>query len=258
MTRFAGWLRSTPIQPWRGQTARSVWGVHGVLVDTKAFVRWLAEEERIPHAPKVPITKLPQRLFPILTDEELGRVFASRHLDPHTEVGIRNRALIAFMLDTAVRLSEAAGLTLADLDLADGSARIFGKGHKERLVYISTRAADAVRRWLAIRGEADGSLFWLSVEGVRMVFKRVQADAELAVFTPHQLRHTALTAMVKQNMDLHSIKRIAGHASVTTTEAYLALAGEDVRRKHHLASPFDRIQSQLDPAPPPRRRLKAR
>lgn len=232
LAEFATWLRETPTRPRRGGRQRSIWGVHGALKDVKIFFRWLVEEEHLAKAPKVPVPRLPQRLYPILSEDDLKRIFASRHVAGPGEMSVRNRALLAVLLDTGIRRAEAARITLADLAVKDGSILIRGKGNKERLVYCSAGAAESLRRWLVIRGDGEGSLVWLKDSGIRMVFKRIQDDTGLPVLTPHQLRHTALTMLVKQNVDLHTVKRIAGHASVTTTESYVALAGEDVRAKH--------------------------
>ncbi|MGH2535630.1 MAG: tyrosine-type recombinase/integrase [Thermomicrobiales bacterium] len=257
MATFAEWLRATPIRPWRGQTQRSIWGVHGALKDIKIFVKWLAEEGHIARAPKVPVPTLPKRLFPVLTDAELAQVFACKQLADGSEIAIRNRALVAMLLDTGMRLSEIAGLTYEDVNLRDGSAKVTGKGDKQRIVFFQAGAAEALRRWLSIRGEEEGSLFWLTNHGVRMLLKRIKDETGLPVLHAHQFRHTAFTMMVRGRMPLALVQRIAGHASITTTESYLALADEDVREGHKTASPFDRIQSHLDPPPPAgRRRLK--
>jgi integrase/recombinase XerC len=257
MNCFAGWLRTTPTRQWRGKTERSIWGVHGALKDIKAFVRFLEAEELIDKAPKVPVPKLPTVLFPVLTEADLELIFASRHLSGTSEIAIRNRALVAFMLDTGVRLSEASGLRVGDVSIKDGAAKIRGKGNKERMVYFSEGATDSLKRWIAIRGEGDEPLFWLESGGIRMLFNRIKADTGLAMFTPHQVRHTAFTMLVRANVDLHTIKRLAGHASVTTTEAYLSLAGEDLKAKHNVASPFDAINRKAQPVKTDRRRLKA-
>ncbi|MGI8484065.1 MAG: tyrosine-type recombinase/integrase, partial [Thermomicrobiales bacterium] len=83
--------------------------------------------------------------------------------------------------------------------------------------------------------------------GIRMLFRRIKVELDLPLLTAHQMRHTAFTMMIKRGVDLHSVKRIAGHASVTTTEAYLALAGEDVKKKHTSGSPFDAISRRTQP-----------
>ena len=72
----------------------------------------------------MPIPKLPQTLFPVLTDTELSQIFQSRQLSTDTEIGKRNRALLAFMLDTGVRLAEVPGLKYEDVYLSDGMAKI--------------------------------------------------------------------------------------------------------------------------------------
>lgn len=257
MNRFAGWLRSTPTRLWRGSTQRSIWGVHGALKDCKIWLGWLVEAGLLESVPKVPVPRLPRTLFPILNEADLAVIFASNQLSAQTEIAHRNRALMAFMLDTGVRLSEVATLSLTNLSLKEGSAKIVGKGSKERMVYFSDGAAEAIRRWLTIRGEEPGSLFWLEPAGVRMLFKRIKDETGLSMLTPHQVRHTALTMLVKDGVDLHTIKRLAGHASVTTTEAYLALAGEDMKDKHSRASPFDKVNRLQQPSVIGKRRLKA-
>lgn len=257
MNRFAGWLRATPTRPWRGKTERSIWGVHGALKDTRIWLRWLVENELLERAPKVPVPKLPKTLFPILSDDDLELVFACKQLSERSEIATRNRALIAFMLDTAVRLGEIARLSYEDIHLRDGSARIQGKGNKERMVYFSEGCAETIMKWLTIRGEESGSLFWLEVSGINMLFKRIKTETGLPLFTAHQIRHTALTMLVRDGVDLHTIKRLAGHASVTTTEAYLAMAPTDIRDKHRAASPFDKIHQRSQPSSRGKRRLRS-
>jgi site-specific recombinase XerD len=257
MQAFVAWLRETPSRGFRGATARTVDGIHGVMKDLRAFTRYLVAEEMLEKQPKVPVPKLPQHLFPVLTEEELQRIFTCKQLDAKTEIGKRNRAMVAFMLDTGVRLSEVASLQLSAVNIRDGSARVTGKGNKERIVYFSDSALTAMKLWLALRGNDDGSLFWLQRAGVRQVLERIKKETGISMLFPHQLRHTALTLLVKGDMDLHSIKRMAGHASVTTTERYLALSQEDIRAKQNAASPFDRIQQSIEPEKSAKRRLKA-
>lgn len=256
LNAFAIWLKETPTRGFRGSHVRTAAGIHGVMKDLRAFVRWLVEEEIIEKAPKVPVPKVPQQLFKVLTQEELERIFSCRQLDTRSEIGHRNRALVAFMLDTGVRLSEVANLSMERLRLRDGAALIEGKGSKERMVYFSDGTQEAIRRWLVVRGEAPGTVFWLKPAGVRQVLERVKKETGLSVLFAHQIRHTAFTMLVRDGVDLHTIKRLAGHASVTTSEAYLALADDDLRQKQRQASPFDRINERLTPVATGRRRLK--
>lgn len=255
---FAKHLRATPTRGWRGSTTRSAHSVHGALKDWRAICRWAENEKLLDELPKVPVPRLPKHLFPVLSEEELTAIFASRQLDPRTEIGKRNRALIAFLLDTGVRRAELANLALADLDLNQMQAKVRGKGDRERMVFFSEGVRDNLRKWLSIRGDDAGTLFWLKPAGIRMLLKRIKQETGLDVLHCHQLRHTAATMMVRQHADLHSLKRILGHQQLSTVEAYLSLDTRDLRAKHAASSPFERIRPAVESEPmPARRRLKS-
>jgi site-specific recombinase XerD len=258
MTAFVTWLRETPIPPYRGRTTRTDAGIHGICRDLRAFTRYLSEEGLLDRPPKIILPKLAQDLFPILSDADLERIFACRQLTPANEIGTRNRALFAFMLDTGVRLSEVAGLGLADLDLADGMARVRGKGNKERLVFFSPGVTADLRRWLAIRGDDDGPVFWLAPEGIRMLFRRIKDETGLPTLHPHVVRHTSATQLLNGGADLHAVRRILGHSSLAVTERYLSLSSADLKQMHTSSSPYERLRDRVAPEVRKRRRLKAR
>lgn len=76
MQRFASWLRTNLTRRWRGTTERSIHGVHEALKDVKIWLTWLAEHEYLATMPKVPVPRLPHMVYPILSDEDLERIFA--------------------------------------------------------------------------------------------------------------------------------------------------------------------------------------
>lgn len=162
------------------------------------------------------------------------------------------------MLDTGVRRTEMAELELKDIDVQEGQARIIGKGRKERFVFFAPSTSDLLKRWLSIRGEEPGSVFWLTSEGVKMVFIRIRREAGLEIFHPHQLRHTTATNLLAAGADTHSVRRMLGHASVVTTEKYLSMSSRDLKAKHASASPYERVSKRQDPTPiRGKRRLKS-
>ena len=169
---------------------------------------------------------------------------------------VRNRALIALLLDSGLRLAEVAGITLGELDLKDQIVRIHGKGRKDRPVPFSEGTVDYLRTWIRVRGGEAGSLFGLSRYGIRQLLTRIGQETGIHVH-PHKFRHTAATMMVRENMDLHSIKRVLGHSHLSVTEKYLSLSTEDLKNKHNAASPLERVRSLMPAtaARPKRRRL---
>jgi len=241
---FGKWLKETPTRGWRGTTIRSPQGIHARLRDIRSFARWLEAEELINRAPRVELPKLPQEEFPVLSDAEVTALFSCEHLAARGDQAVRNRALIALMIDTGLRRSEVASVELADVDLADQLILVRGKGNKQRRVPFSTGVLDLLKKWLAIRGDEPGTLFWLTSTGIYSLFQRIQKETGLAIH-PHLLRHQAASMMVRNNADIYSVKRVLGHASVTTTERYVTQNYADLKAKHAAASPFESLREAL-------------
>lgn len=256
MRRFATWLRETPTRPQRGETQRSEVSVHGHLKDMRAFIRWLASEELLERAVKVPLPRLPGRLFPILTEQDLAAVWNSSSMKGSGDLCVRNRAMIGLMLDTGLRRAEVASLTLRSLDLEDCLLTVTGKGDKQRRVPFSHNVKQLLETWVARRGDGDGSLFWLSGAGIRSTFRRIELETGLT-FYPHQVRHTAASLMIRNNADPFTVQRILGHADLATTQKYVTQSDHDLRAKHAAASPFDAVMNAAatEIAPIGRRRL---
>ena len=255
---FHTWLVETPIaRPWRGSTVRSARSIQSRMKDLRAVLAWATEHEYLNKTPKVTIPKVPQRLFPVFTDQELVTLFSCPHLTAKGDQGVRNRALVATLLDTGIRLAELVALQPADLLLDDGLLRVTGKGDKARMVPVSSGVSAYLREWLTVRGDEPGALFWLKRDGVKMVLRRIQRETGLHLHS-HKLRHTAATKLVRSGLDLHTVRRILGHNQLSTVEIYLSLSNEDLKQKHNAASPFESIRAQMpveEAKRPKRRRL---
>lgn len=255
---FHAWLVATPLRhPWRGSTVRSLRSIQGRMKDLRAVFAWAVEHEYLATAPRIAIPSVPQTLFPVFTDAELVTIFSCPHLTATGDQGVRNRAIIAVLLDTGIRLAEIITLQPADLLLDDHLLKVTGKGDKSRMVPMSSGVVAYLRAWLVIRGTAPGPLFWLKRDGVKMLLRRIQGETGLHLH-PHKLRHTAATKLVRSGLDLHSVKRILGHQNLSTVEVYLSLSNEDLKVKHNAVSPFESIQAQMpveEERRPKRRRL---
>ncbi len=238
---FHRWLKETPTRAARqGTTQRAPLGVIGDLRDLRALVRWLQREGLLDPTVKVVVPAVPQTFFEIFSDEDLHLLMSCKYLVGESEQAVRNRAIVGLLLDSGMRLGELCGITLDKLDLDDRSVLVLGKGRKLRYCYFSGPVAQLLKVWLRVRGDHPGTLFELSPPGVQCLFKRMSAHTGLHVH-PHKFRHTSATKMVRANMDLHSVKRILGHAQLATTEVYLSLSHEDLKAKHAVASPFEQL-----------------
>jgi site-specific recombinase XerD len=163
--------------------------------------------------------------------------------------------LLAFFLDTGARLSEVAALTLPDLDLENGVAKVHGKGNRERLVFFHHGAEKELRAWLSERGDWEGEVFGLTPRGIQMLFARIRIETGLPVHV-HLLRHISATMMLRSGADIHQVKRILGHKQLSTVEKYLSLTVQDVKERHSSTSPFEQVSQSIASPPGQARRRR--
>ncbi len=174
---------------------------------------------------------------------ELSALIAACEVDP-SAAGARDAAIIAVMYATGVRRASVVRLDLADYDVGTDTLRVReAKRRKEYLVYLSQDGAQrALADWLAVRGRVAGPLFWPVTKSGSVVKRRLSAQAvyNLLVkrarqagidhFSPHDLRRTLAGDLLDAGADIVTVKRILGHASVSTTARY-DRRPEEVKRK---------------------------
>jgi integrase/recombinase XerD len=195
--------------------------------------------------PPTPPRRLPKAL-------PLDRV--ERLLDacsPDHALGLRDRALLEFLYSTGARISEAVGLDLDDVDLADRSALLRGKGGKQRLVPIGRPSVAAIEAYrvrsrpaLARLGRGVAAVF-LNARGGRLsrqgAWQALRSAAERAGVTepvsPHTLRHSFATHLLEGGADVRVVQELLGHASVTTTQVYTLVTVDSLREVYTLAHP---------------------
>jgi integrase/recombinase XerC len=164
-------------------------------------------------------------------------------------VHLRDWAALELLYATGARVGELCGADLEDLDLAERTLRVMGKGDKERVVPFGVPAADAVRSWLA-RGRpvlavnAGVGALLLGRRGgrvdqrqIRAVSHHLAALAGVDDVAPHALRHTAATHLLQGGSDLRSVQEILGHASLATTQRYTHVTAERLRSSFEQAHP---------------------
>ncbi len=226
--------------------------VAGRVRTVRAFGSWIAREFDLAHSPVrgVPVPRVPERIIPSLRDGDIRELV--RAVEEGSTQPDRDRAIVLLLLDTGVRLSEAAGLRVKDVDLVEGRCRVMGKGSRERLVPIGRKTRQALRRTLARRGalSADDALFVgpdgqpLAAHAFQQLFRRLARRSRLSArCSPHVLRHTFARSFLQNGGDVFSLQRILGHSpsSLQVTRRYVDLLDDDLRAIHRQASPVDRL-----------------
>ena len=157
----------------------------------------------------------------------------------------RDRALLELLYGAGLRVSEAAGLDLPDLDLESRTARVTGKGAKERMVVFGVPCVLAIRAYLAERvpPQAGSPLFTnarggrLTVRSMHTIVARAAQAAGLPPLSPHGLRHAFATHLLDGGADLKSVQQLLGHESLATTQVYTHVSVERLRAAVSAAHP---------------------
>jgi integrase/recombinase XerD len=216
----------------------------------RSFYRHLRREGTIEHDPTAELRgpRKSQRLPRVLSREEVARLL--REPQGTEPLALRDRALLEVMYACGLRVSEAIGLDLGDVDLEEGMLRARGKGSKERLVPIGRQAIGALQAY-CIRGRpalvgarVDSRLFvnrrgsGLTRQGL---YKIVQGHARRAGMeermSPHTLRHSFATHLLAGGCDLRSLQEMLGHADLATTQVYTQLSADRLKDAYFSAHP---------------------
>ena len=220
-----------------------------VLSGVRSFFRFLVLDGVVESDPTELLEwpSLPEHLPVVLTLEEIDRIEDS--IDLSKAEGARNRAIIEVLFSCGLRVSELVNMKLSDLYLEDRVLLVRGKGNKERLVPVSNKAIDDLKRWffdrnlMKIKPGEDDYVF-LNRRGAHltrtMILIMVKRQAEEAgikkTISPHTFRHSFATALLQGGADLRSIQAMLGHEKIDTTLVYTHISNEQLRKailEHH-------------------------
>lgn len=211
--------------------------IHRKVAALRTFFRYLCREGVLQTNPAklVSSPRVERQLPNHLTIEQMVAFIET----PETEtvLGRRDRAILELLYASGLRVSELVGLDLTDVDFANQTVRVKGKGRKVRIVPFGTHAKKALQEFLAVRGEllveaepdqVDPHAVFLNYQGTRittrsvgrMIDKYVKQCADLHHISPHSLRHSFATHLLDAGADLRAIQELLGHARLSTTQQY--------------------------------------
>ena len=194
--------------------------------------------------------KIPSRLPKAMDIDDVAALIAAGGAG-EGPAPLRDRALLEVLYGTGARISEAVGLSVDDVDLAGASARLFGKGRKERVVPLGGYAVEAIdaylvraRPSLASSGLGTPSLFLntrgrpLSRQSAWAIIQNAAERAKLSAHvSPHTLRHSFATHLLQGGADIRVVQELLGHSSLSTTQIYTMVSRDTVREVYALAHP---------------------
>lgn len=267
-------VQTAHVRRWMAQlhsAGRESRGIALVLSCWRSFYRWLGHEGLVGsnpvqdvHAPKAD-RPLPKALA--VDDAVQLAELHDMEADPWTEA--RDRAIVELLYGCGLRVSELTGLDVRPspaargwIDLESAEANVFGKGSKRRLVPVGSKAAEALRAWLAVRDdcpaieaarlcnpESAAALFIgrngrrFSAQSVWKQLRQRSLKAGLSVpVHPHMLRHSFASHVLQSSSDLRAVQELLGHANISTTQVYTRLDFQHLARAYDAAHPRARAR----------------
>lgn len=220
------------------------------LVSLRMFYRFLVSEGKIPTNPArlLGIPKLYQHLPHVLNRDEVEALLMQP--DQNTTMGRRDKAMLELLYATGLRASELIGLKMANINLEAGYIRTIGKGSKERIIPMGTKAIDSLKQYIAdsrasFLKKGTSPYLFLNNRGQRLtrqgLWKILKNSARKAGITrrvtPHTLRHSFATHLLEGGADLRSVQVMLGHSDISTTQIYTHVARERLKEIHEKYHP---------------------
>lgn len=224
------------------------------LTVLRAFLRYLVQEEELDVYPPDRITRFKEepRQVKVLTAEDLHRLLEAP--DTSTKEGKRDLAILELFFSTGLRLAELRSLNRKDLNYSTREMSVRGKRGKIRVVYLSDRAVEALKEYMEIRLDhldplfirnmqaavnvmPPGEEFRLSRISIYNLVKKYAREAGIVTNpSPHTLRHSFATDLLRNGADLRSVQELLGHKDLSTTQIYTHVTNpqlKEVHRKFH-------------------------
>lgn len=227
------------------------------IIAIRAFLKYLSKREIKAVSPeKIELGKQEDRHIDFLDSAELGRLLGSPKGNDLSS--LRDKAILETLFSTGLRVSELCSLERDGIDLGRGEISVKGKGSKIRLVFLSQDSMTALKNYLNKRIDADPALFIripkdksfgkyeklaLTPRSVQRIIKKhaIRAGIVGKKVSPHTLRHSMATDLLRNGADIRSVQAILGHSSVTTTQIYTHVTDKqlkEVHKKFHKKSPI--------------------
>ncbi len=215
----------------------------------KSFYKFLMIEKYVNKSPLTNVVnpKVKKELPKVLSEEKVIKLLDFQITDNY---GYRNKAMLELMYSSGLRVSELINLKMTDVDLELEVVRIFGKGSKERIIPLGAYASLALKDYITYyRGsllkKKNSDYLFLSSRGDKMtrqaffkILKKIAKEQGIKTeFSPHTLRHSFATHLLKHGADLRSIQELLGHSDVSSTQIYTHISNEKLKENYKEAHP---------------------
>ena len=209
--------------------------VDNIRRNISSFFSWLEEEDYILKSPMRRIHKIKTKTVvkEIITDENMEKMRDACE-------NIRDLAILDVLYSTGIRVGELVKLNIADIDLEQRECIVFGKGDKERRVYLDAKAKVHLSEYLSGRTDNNPALFVtldaphdrLQISGVEIRLRSLGRKLSLDRIHPHKFRRTVATRAIDKGMPIEQVQKMLGHSQIDTTMQYVIVNQNNVKASH--------------------------
>lgn len=218
-----------------------------IVSAARGFYKFLLQDGFIDKNPAEDLVT-PQKTFYLpkfLNQNEIEQLFSVP--DTSTEIGLRDRAILELMYASGLRVSEAVGLQMTDIDLDAGVLTCKGKGSKTRRVPVGKSAVEWLKSYMALRRKKENieirNIFVsylgkpITRQDIHKFIKEYAEKAGLEDVSPHTLRHSFATHLIQNSADIRSVQQMLGHADISTTQIYTHITDKHLRKSYEKFHP---------------------
>lgn len=239
---------------WQNKTLKkSTQNYH--LIALRSFLKYLAKHDiKTLSSEKIELAKVGERVVDFLEGSDLDRILDAPFKTKQPEIiQLRDKAILETLFSTGLRVSELANLNQNNINLGKDEFTVRGKGDKPRMVFLSDQAKYAVKQYLDKRRDMNPALFVghdraqksrekkqeqqlvsnLTPRSIqRLIEKYTRVAGITKHVTPHTLRHSYATDLLRNGADIRSVQTMLGHASITTTQIYTHVTNEQLKETY--------------------------
>ena len=229
--------------------------VQSYIRGLRTFLKWLYDEKLIDEniCQKFKLPKATRKVIDVLSDEEISRLMST--LSSSDWLIVRNRLIVALMLDSGLRLNEVVTLQASSLHIKDRYLIVTGKGDKQRTVpfgeytartldeYLNLTKNAGIKTNLIIKvSETQCGFEPVTESTIKNMVRKLKVRANIPRLYPHLLRHTFATRYLENGGNIYTLQAILGHSSLDMVKKYLHLATTRIRADFPKYSPLDNIK----------------
>lgn len=219
------------------------------VIAIRSFLKWLIKNDyKVLQPEKIDVPKEKDHSLKFLDNDQMERLLNQPILS--TKEGLRDKVILELLFSTGLRVSELVSLNREQIDLKNREFGVVGKGGRARVVFLSTRVAEILERYLRERVDKMTPLFIrykgrkdevsdpdesrrLTARSIQRIVKKYVRNAKLPVAaTPHTLRHSMATDLLRSGADIRSVQEILGHKNIATTQIYTHITNARLREVH--------------------------